>query len=208
MTRSITIMALLALTGALIWGCSSPSGVEAPVTDPPEWELRDSPQHVIDNLITAYKNKDAEHYLDCFAEDSIFFLNPDDVSANPDLRPGYWGKAEERVIHDGMFGDGDLHANRITLTLSLIGAPISIEPIPGEIHWQYKEAVDLSVYVNDTQYWATAPSMFEFRVDQDQVGPNGEALWEIVCWYDLEPSQRSGSPVEQASWGMVKATYR
>jgi hypothetical protein len=205
MTRSVTIVALLALTGALIWGCSSPTDNEGPPSI--DWELRDSPQHVIDNLVTAYKNKDVEHYLDCFAPGFIFFLNPGDVIEHPELEPGYWGKAEERVIHEGMFGDGDLHADHVTLTLSLIGAPISIEPTPGEIHWQYKEAVDLSVYVGDTQYWATAPSMFEFRIDQDQEGPNGETLWEIISWYDLQSSERSGSG-QSRSWGVIKALYR
>jgi hypothetical protein len=202
----MTIVSLLALTGALIWGCSSPTDHEIP-PDPPEWELRDTPQHVLDNLVKAYRNKDAEHYLDCFAPDFIFFLNPDEVIEHPELEPGYWGKAEERVIHEAMFGDGALHADRVTLTLSLVGAPISIEPVPGEIHWQYKEAVDLSVYVGATQYWATAPSMFEFRIDQDQEGPNGETLWEIVYWYDLEPL-RPGEGHEHSSWGSVKALYR
>jgi hypothetical protein len=205
MTRSVTIVALLALTGALIWGCSSPTDNEGPPS--PEWELRDSPQHVIDNLVTAYKNKDVEHYLDCFAPEFIFFLNPAEVIEDPDLEPGYWGKAEERTIHEAMFGDGDLHADHVTLTLSQIGDPISIEPHPGEIHWQYKEAVDLSVYVGDIQYWATAPSMFEFRIDQDQEGPNGETLWEIISWYDLQSSERSGSG-QSRSWGVIKALYR
>ena len=208
--------AALFLLGLLAWGtggCWNPFAPDPgdPPVDPPSWELRDTPQHVLDNLITAYKNKNAERYLDCLAEDFIFFLNPDEVAEHPELEPGYWGKAEERVVHEGMFGDGELHADRVTLTLSLVGNPISIEPIPGEIHWQYQEAVDLSVYVGDMQYWATAPSMFEFRIDQDQVGPNGETLWEIIYWYDLEPRRQdivTADDVESISFGRAKAMFR
>jgi hypothetical protein len=207
MTRSMATAALLALTGALIWGCSSPTDNEGP-DDQPVWELRDSPQHVLDNLATAYRNKDVERYLGCFAQDFVFFLNPDDVAADPGLQPGYWGKAEERTIHEHMFGSEGDHADRITLTLSQVGDPIWIEPTPGDNHWQYREAVDLSVYVGDIQYWATAPSMFEFRVDEDEVGPHGEALWEIVYWRDLEPSRRGGGRGHESSWGTVKALFR
>jgi ketosteroid isomerase-like protein len=186
---------------------SSWGAIKAMYRPAEDWGVRDTPQHVLDNLVRAYRNKDVEHYLDCFAPDFIFFLNPDEVEQHPELEPGYWGKAEERTIHERMFGNGQVHADRITLTLSQVGDPIPIEPTPGEIHWQYKEAVDLSVYVGYTQYWATAPAMFEFRIDQDQVGPNGESLWEIISWYDLEPLQRSGSRVEPASWGAIKALY-
>jgi hypothetical protein len=212
--RACAGVALLALLAWGLGGCWNPFAPPKgdPPPDPITWELRDSPQHVLDNLITAYKNKDAAHYLDCLAEDFIFFLNPAEVIEDPDLEPGYWGKAEERVVHEGMFGDGEFHADHITLTLSLIGDPISIEPHPGEIHWQYKEAVDLSVYVGDTQYWATAPSMFEFRIDQDQVGPNGETLWEIVNWYDLESTSRedvvTADDIESVSFGRAKAIFR
>jgi hypothetical protein len=204
MARSAAIIVLLILTGAFLWGCSDPTSNEGP--DPStDWEIRDTPQHVLHNLINAYEEKDAEHYLDCLADDFIFFMNEEDAQANP---PGYWGKAEERAIHEDMLGDNG--ADRITLTLTQVGDPVEMQQ-PGSpappAHWGYTETPDLRVTVGNLTYWASAASFFEFRIDQDQVGPEGETLWEICGWTDLEPG-RGGASHESSSWGSIKALYR
>ena len=206
MARSIAAAFLMVLVGALAGGCWQPTDNGGP-DDPPEWELRDTPQHVLDNLVKAYKNKDAVHYLDCLAEDFIFFVNPDELAGHPELEPGSWGKAEERGIHEQMFGTEGDHADRIELTLSQIGDPIQVEPFPGGILWQYRQAVDLRITIAAMTYLASAPSLFEFRIDEDEVGPNGETLWEIISWYDLAPSQRGGSR-QSRTWSSIKALFR
>jgi hypothetical protein len=205
MARSRAIAILLALTGALLWGCSHPTDNEGPPDLP--YPLRSSPDSLMVQFVWAYNNMDLDVYLDCFAEDFVFWLNPLEVADNPEYLPGYWGKAVEETIHAGMFGGAEPSADRIELTISLVGAPTAIEPTPGDIHWQYEESVDLRVYIGATVYVATAPSLFEIHVDQGQEGPNGETLWEIVGWYDLEPAQR-GSGRESRSWGSVKALFR
>jgi len=212
--------ALVVLLGLLAWGlggCWNPFAPPKgdPDPDPIEWEIRDSPQHVLDNLVTAYKNKKAEEYLDCLSEDFIFFLNPRDVEEHPELEPGYWDKPEERDVHEAMFSGAGLHGgvDRIELTLTQIGDPIPIEVSPSVFHYEYQEGVDLRVHMreDDLIYQATAPSKYEFRIDQDQVGPNGETLWEICAWHDLDDgTMRSLSipeDIEPVSLGILKRMF-
>jgi hypothetical protein len=209
MVRSAAIAILLTLTGALIWGCSSPTD-DGGFPDPSEWEIRDSPQHVLQNLIRAYEHKDAVHYLDCLAEDFTFWANPYEAEDNPALAPGYWDKAEEITIHGAMFGENG--AETIALTLTQDGDPMQIEgPEPGDPpEWQYTEAVDLRVYVimqeGPMTFLASAPSLFRFREDADELGPNGETLWEIVSWHDL--SYGGAVRGESTSWAAIKCLYR
>jgi hypothetical protein len=207
---------LIALLGALAWGlggCWNPFA-PPPGEDPPPpivWEIRDTPQHTLDNLVNAYKSKNAEHYLDCLAEDFIFFMNEADALTNP---PGYWGKAEERAIHEDMLGDNG--ADEIKLTFTRVGDPMEMQQPgnpPPPPHWGYTETPDLKVTVGDVTYWATASSLFELRIDQDQVGPEGETLWEICAWTDLEPGPRgdvaaTDESVDVISFGRAKAMFR
>jgi hypothetical protein len=216
MNRPLAAMLALFVPLSFLCGCSSPadSGGDPP-DDPIEWEIRDSQQHVLDNLVTAYENKKAEEYLDCLSEDFIFYLNPEDVKNDPTL-PYYWDKPEERDVHEAMFsGQGaDGGVDRIELTLTQDGDPIPVEVAPGVFHYQYKEGVDLRVHMrlNNLIYQATAPSLYELRID-DQVGPNGEPLWEICSWRDLDGggglrSASVPSDVEPVSLGVLKQMFR
>ncbi len=214
--------AAAALLGLLAWGlggCWNPFAPPPgdPPDDPVEWDMRDTPQHVLDNLVKAYEHKDAAHYLDCLAEDFMFWANPDEVEDHDELEPGYWDKAEERVIHEEMLGEDG--AETIALTLTQDGDPQQIEgPNPWDPpEWKYEEAVDLRVYVITPEgpltLLATAPSMFQFRIDQDQEGPNGETLWEIVRWDDLPGSgSRDGVASDESgdriSVGRLKAMFQ
>jgi hypothetical protein len=196
---------------SFLCGCSSPadSGGDPP-DDPIEWEIRDSQQHVLDNLVTAYENKKAEEYLDCLSEDFIFYLNPEDVKNDPTL-PYYWDKPEERDVHEAMFsGQGDHGGvDRIELTLTQDGDPTPIEVSPGVFHYQYRESVNLRMHMQEDNliYFTTAPVLFELREDADQTGPNGETLWEICDWYDLN-EEGGRAAVDQGSWGLMKALFR
>ncbi len=148
-------------------------------------------------------------YLDCLSEDFIFFLSEDDINQHPEL-PEYWGKPEETAIHENMFADGG-PVDRVGLTLTDGAITELPPPVPGDPpHWQYEEAVDLRVYVGVTTYVANAPSLFEFRIDEDQVGPAGEILWEICVWHDLNPPDRAAVPDEETtrmSLGRLKAEF-
>jgi len=213
--RALALVALIGLVAGALGGCWNPFAPDdggGGGGDPIEWKPRTSPANVLHNLQTAYKNKMVDEYLDCMAEDFVFLLNPKDVENDPTLEPGYWGKAEERLIHQQMFGDEGEHADRIELRLTQVGDPLPVNPGDGTgTHYQYKEAVDLKVYMGVWTYLATAPSMYQFRIDQDQVGPDGEQLWEIWRWQDLDETRGSISSDETTrtiTVGQLKAMFR
>lgn len=194
------------LAGLGLSGCSSPTKTDDPVELP--YPLRASPDSLIAQFVWAYENMDLEVYLDCLADSMLFYLSERDVENDPELEPGYWGKAVEQAIHESMFGDGPLSPSRIELRLT----PVAIETLRAlggqgrPIGWRYREAVDLRIYIGVWTYWATMPSLFEIRLDPDDVGPSGEPLFEIVEWQELDDwLGRAGR--EQTSWGAIKALY-
>ena len=211
--HGLAVLCLVGLVATGLGGCWNPFAPDegdGGGDGDAEYKIRTSPSNVLHNLMTAYENKNAEEYLDCLAEDFIFFLNEDDWTNDPTL-PQYWGKAEEQAIHENMFAEGG-DVDRITLTLTLDGTPVQVPgPEPEDPpHWQYQESVDLRVYIGATIYLATAPSLYEFRIDEDPVGPSGETLWEIWRWYDLDDQSRLGEPepgTEHASFGLIKADF-
>ena len=205
MNRLLAATIALFLPMFLFCGCSSPTdgGDDEDIAP-----ARTSPAGTIARLVWAYDHMDAETYLDCLSEDFIFFLNPEDVEEDPGLEPGYWNKAEERTIHEAMFGDpGERAADIVQLTLTQVGDPTPVEVSPGVFRWQYTESVDLRVYVGELIYLATNPVRFEFREDEDQTGPGGETLWEMSAWHDL--GEGGGRvPRHEMSWGTIKAAFR
>lgn len=173
------------------------------------YPVRSSPENVLVKLELAYERMDAEAYLDCLAEDFLFYLNPEDVSDWPEL-PEYWDKAEETTIHENMFGDG---TNVLSVALWLTHDTDSYDPgdpgDPLDDLWTYREDYDIRVTLPpDLTLHAVSPSDFVFQVDPDEVGHGGMLLWEIVLWYDLPYEWRTGPSVEEASWGGIKAMYR
>jgi hypothetical protein len=209
MARSMAIVLLLALTGALMWGCSSPTDHETPPDLP--YPLRSNPDSLMAQLVWAYNNMDLDVYLDCFADSLVFYLSEEEVAEHPELEPGYWGKAVEETIHASMFGSGAVHADSIYLALRTTDIDtVSVPDGCGRgVGWQYREAVNLRLYVGgDWMYWAAAPSAFIIRQDPDDVGPSGETLYEVWEWRELAPAMREGVGTEQSSWGSIKAMYR
>jgi hypothetical protein len=208
--RAMRSLAPLIAAAFLSAGCSTSSTGPEP-TDQTEYHPRTSPQNVIGNVGRAYGNMDAEAYLDCLAEDFIFFLNPGDLTEFPAL-PEYWDKAEETAIHENMFGEGT-DVQRITLVFTHVSAVYDPGPTgdPLDDLWTYVEDADLRVELppNLTLH-AEAPAEFLFRVDPDEVGPNGEILWEIWKQWDIEEEGRGGRSEgrESTSWGTVKAMFR
>jgi hypothetical protein len=196
-------LAALVLT---VTGCSSSLGPD----DGPSGDVypaRTHPDSTIAKLARAYRRMDAEAYLDCLAADFIFFLNGDDIAANPNL-PDYWGKAQEREIHEKMFSDSS-DVQSVWLTLTQFGQPCPVaNPVPGEPDlWEYCENTDLWVHLpNDLTYWANAGAAFLLRVNPDSTGPAGESTWEIAEWQDVNKfTGKRGE--ESASWGRIKACF-
>ncbi len=194
----------------LVAGCSTST---QPTTPDDELEdayyiLRTTPDSVLANLVTAYQHDGIVEYLDCLAEDFIFYPS-DGALAGNEWMPESWGKDEERLIHFRMFLPA---GNIIDIDLDLIqiGDPVEIPGATYEdpVMYEYTFGVDLLVMQpHDIGYIATAPSLFVLRPDPDEVGPAGEELWEIFLWYDLDEDGTCGRPVEPVSWGEIKAMY-
>ena len=180
----------------------SPNGPSMDVRYP----LRDTPANAIEKLRQAYENMDAAAYLDCLAEDFIFFLHPDDVASSPWL-PDYWDKSIETAIHYNMFGEGT-NVLDVILVLTQVGDPIEIpDPAVRErVEWEYRENHELRVRVPpDLTFLAEGGGVYVLCVDPDESGPQGETLWEIYQWFDRD--EFDVSPVEPSSWTRIKSLF-
>jgi hypothetical protein len=208
----VVVSLVLVLLGAGCWNPFAPPGGGDPPPVEVQYKLRTSPENVIYNLNTSYTWRNADEYLACLADSVVFHLNPADVNNPQDPLPPYWGKDEEETIHRNMFAQGsDVQSISLTLTTSLI------DYLPDLNRWQYRDAVDLRVLVTDvpenTTYVATAPSEFLFQIDPNEVGPEGQPLWEIIHWWDMSAtaaarSAAPGSDETSVSFGRLKAMYR
>lgn len=220
-TRILTMLVALGLVVAVAGGCSNPfappgggdgggGGGEASYRD------RLTPADVLHNLDTAYEYKNADEYLACLAEEFIFFTAEADQNNPEEPLPEDWDKQTERLIHENMFGDNS-DVDRITLTLTNQGIEYDQGQDPEDPmddRYSYVEAVDLRVYIpipgDDLILLATANNMFVFGIDPNEVGPNGETLWEVKEWHDLDErrgGQVEGSTAESTSVGRLKAGF-
>jgi hypothetical protein len=191
----------LSLTRAkLIFGDVDPESV---------YPVRSSPENVLIKLVNAYERMDVDAYLDCLAEDFLFYLNPDDLTANPEL-PESWDKAEETAIHQNMFGDGtDVEGIELWLEHDSESHDEGDPGDPLDDLWTFREDYDIRVHLPpDLTLWAISPSDFVLQVDPDETGYGGMPLWEILEWYDLPYEWGADGPREDNSWGRIKALYR
>ena len=213
--RGLAVSALLVLLISALTGCWNPFAPEKGNNDDPlpdvEYKLRTRPENVIHNLNTSYVRMDADEYLDCLAEQFIFFLNPDDLTEFPEL-PEYWDKIEEEQIHRNMFGEGtDVEGITLVFTHDTAVWEQGDPGDPLDDTWTFREDIDLRVQLPpDLTLHAEAPAEFLFRVDPDEVGPEGEILWEILKQWDISDDKRTGpgGPDRRLSLTQLKAMFR
>ncbi len=200
-----TALAALLVTALGLSGCSN-SGCTCPDEVEVTYKLRTSPEDVLYNLKTAYVYMNLDEYLDCLAEEFVFHLNPNDYDESE--MPESWGKQDEEDIHENMFAsDSDVERIALILTDGQKDYDTGPNPVdPMDDRWHYWEGVDLRVAVaGDLTFCATAEQEFTFRIDPLEVGPEGETLYEIIDWWDLEDLNRPGG---SRSWGSIKALFR
>jgi hypothetical protein len=210
MNRRIALALAVATAAAVMaTGCSrSSTGPDPESIDPLGYKPRTSPGNVLYNLEKAYENMDAEAYLDCLAEGYILFLNPYDAGGDPGL-PEYWSKNEERVIHWNMFGD-DTDVQEVSLAFTHLSYDFEEGDWadPFDDIWTYTEAVHLRVRVPlDLTLLADEPAEFQFSVDPDSTGTNGETLWEISKQWDYGTGGRCSRERRETSWVGIKSMY-
>ena len=221
--RNLALLTVLAILLVALGGCwnpfAPPDGDGNGNGDPETYRYRLTPEDVLHNLRTAYVYMNAEEYLLCLAEEFMFLTAEADQNDPSNPLPADWDKQAERDIHLNMFGDGS-NVDRITLNLTDRNIEFVPGPFPDQTDddtWRYTEEVDLRVFIplpdDDLIYLATADNMFTFRVDPDpgQVGPNGEPLWEIIEWEDLDlraaGALRRDPDIEISSVGRIKSRY-
>jgi len=216
--RRLAVSVLLAVLALTLGGCWNPFAPESgdPVEiEPADYHDRLTPEDVLHNLETAYIWMNPGEYLDCLSEDFEFYPNEDDVN-NPDLDiDPIWWKTDEQEMHQNMFAhDSDVASITLTLTISTLVHDEGVPEDPLDDTWICTVDVDLRVnLVTGTTYLATAPSEFHMRIDTDQWGPNDELLCEIIFWYDLGETSRSGGDarhdpdIERVSLSELKSFY-
>ncbi|MBD3348265.1 MAG: hypothetical protein GF400_03585 [Candidatus Eisenbacteria bacterium] len=207
---AVAALVCVLLTAALaaLPGCfgSSTGPDDDPEEEGYEYTPRTSPANVIAKLVEAYGRTDAEAYLDCLAEDFVFFLNPDDVTPGGGL-PEQWGKDEEEMIHQAMFSD-TLGVDGVSLTMTNVSATYDAGEDPGDPSddtWEYLEDPDLRVMTGNLTLLANGQQLFTVAVDPDTTGPGGETLWEIADWSELSEAP---DLAESSTWGSIKSLYR
>ncbi len=200
---AVVTSVLLAACCLLLAGCSD-SGTGPGVPD--EYPEVTSPQKVLENLTRAYIWRDVDEFLDCLSEDFRFYFTEDDQQQWPQLPPWFY-RSDEQQVHENMFGD-DWGVESITLSI----VPTSIETIPGAAAGRLRgdvvrilAAVDLMVNTTGgITYLATSPQDFRFREVADSRARDGEALWEMFEWHDLDEGASGAGRVEAAGWGGIK----
>ena len=194
---TVLLATVLSLSGCSNRGCTCPDEVEH------VYPARTSPENVLEKLRLAYVNMDVDAYVDCLAEEFVFHLNPCDVGIDPEM-PESWGKQDEEDIHEAMFAD-DSDVEGVTLTLTT--ANIEFEWNAGDSIWRYTEASDLRITLTYyLAFHASTPQLFVLAIDGDRAGPDGEELWAIVEWYDLEEEWHQLGV--HCTWSSIKALYR
>ncbi len=220
--RASALLIVFGIVLASLGGCWNPfapsgggNGHEHP---PATYRDRTSSENVLHNLTTAYEYMNATEYLDCLAEEFLFHPSEAD-QGNPDNPlPETWGKMTEQDIHENMFGEGS-DVDRITLTLTEMSSAFSAGASPDSTYddtWEFQEGVDLRVFIpipgDELILLATADQLFVFQVDPHEVGAQGQDLWEVIDWWDLQEDQpgralRPGPGVEAVSFGRLKSMY-
>jgi hypothetical protein len=213
-TRRLAVFLLLAVFALGLGGCWNPfapeGGDQVPV-EPADYHERLSPEDVLHNLRTAYLWKNPDRYIECLAEDFIFFTaEADQDPTNEDPLEPYWYRVDEEQLHRSMFSSPMVE--EITLTLTHISVDSLLAPDgSGDMWYEYYEDVNLSLtQVDEWKFIATLPSLFYFRRVEGQTAENGHPLWEIIEWHDnpynVQP-KTGGADGEIVSLGQLKAMF-
>jgi len=208
-TTRVPVWILIAIAATLVAGCSSTSGPGD--TEDTGYPERTTPDNVLAKLKQAYEDMDCEAYMDCLAEDFVFIPSLEDQFGWVDPLPPSWDREAERRIHENMFGPGP-EINRIVIYLATQTAEFDpgSDPESNDGRWVYVAEADIRAFVaipdDPLVYLGYGDQRFLLQVDESQVGPGGENLWEIVEWRELD--YWAGERVESWSWGKLKAAFR
>lgn len=183
-SRVTRTAAALALALFLPAGCLFSPEKKPPVVVPPiDYPKALSPQRALENMVTAYANRDSAQ------TDSVYHDNYQGVSTDPSLPGGRvdFTKANE-VRHVGRLR---LDPNIISVFLDL-GSPGTWSPLPSsdadnpgtwldiELNFQTVKIEDLA---NSTTWESNnRPLIFSFAPVDDA---SGDTIWKIIRWKEI-----------------------
>ena len=173
----------------VLWGTAgcvfSPTKAPAPPPVSP-YLAQDSPANCLQNLMTAYVNRDLAAYSLLFTSDFTFVFTPADVLNPTNPTPAQWGLADEKTSADHMF-HSEL-VDKIELTFQQDTAVDSGSDYAGT--WKvHLSNVNLLVYTRqDGTPWiyrvAGGTATFYFKEFPNETASNGKPLWRIWRWED------------------------
>jgi hypothetical protein len=225
--RFLRTLGALALA-AIIAGCSSSSTGPDEIDETP---LRTSPGGVLLQLKQAYEAMDYDQFMDCLADSFVFHLSESAIN-DDEWVPDSWGRAIEDTVHMRMFGEVEVAPQdslyQVTLSMAVedsVHSPGADTLSTDDDRWTIR--VDACVrfwFPNDLQRLADCDQEFIIGIDPDEVGPDGEPLFEVLEWEDIDwwlrpagdgaallreraPSDRAEAAVEECSWSHIKLFF-
>lgn len=146
----------------LLMACSQPTDSDS------QLELR-TPERVVDNLTSAYRERNLGRYMNSFSDQSLFLDGTREL----------WGYETEKQIHERIFA----RATEIELEMRALGEPFVRG---GSVRAAYAYWVNLQ-WADESATTAQGEVLLEFM----QKGDN----WRIVSFHDRENELRKGSDV-------------
>lgn len=177
----LALFSLVALTGC-------PFTPDKGDTDPDPVDpflKRVSPENLLANLKTAYKERAVAEYESLLASDFTFVLSPEDAG-QPGM-PDQWGRNQEITIHQKMF-DAELVQS---LTLDFVVGSRIFDP--ADQLWTITIA-NVDLYLNGitpdhptptTYRVQDGTAKFWFRQNSWNAAGTTEPVWTIVKWEDM-----------------------
>ncbi len=180
----LLIPAVLVLMAGCPW---SPSKKENGDTPPPTLYLpQSSPASCLENLITAYVDRNIDEYLKLFPEDFTFVFSPEDITQDPSI-PQQWGLAEEREFAENMFASDIVDRVELGFTQSVADTSdhefpdtwkVGVTEVELRVHTRNEEGEYLLLKVSGG--FAT----FYFKEYPEETASDGQPLWRIWRWED------------------------
>ncbi len=193
--KKLGILLILPLAAAVLAGC--PFDVSKKPTPPPpvvSYPEATSAGICLDNLRSAYIERNITEYRKLFASEYRFVFSPIDVVDPDNPTPREWLLEEELVSTQNMF-ESEL-VDRIELTFQKSDTTDSSNEYPGTWKVNLSE-VQLRVYTRKdgeplTLLVPQGTAVFYFR--KNGLSSDGKDLWKIVRWEDAPGGLARSAP--------------
>jgi hypothetical protein len=148
-----------------------------------------SPENVLFNFATAYKEMDYAHFAPLIGNGYTFIFNEDDIQNYPDDIPpsGIWGKSQELQTHSNMLDtayvppdEPQLDIDRMLLELAFSGelSPCNLEGAPAGTVEGFVTFDWRVVTKGDIDYYVKSRPRFYFTPDSTKT-PVTWSIWRI-----------------------------